>query len=138
MTGDRALERLDLADAAAGLTLLETQIETIDAVVAHVLFDQLRIRVEDLDAALIAALDAIEQRERLVVQAAGVEREHLDLGDVAADDVRQHHRLGAEAVRVDDVAVLAHGMLEQGARVLDERLQTGRQSSSGFICELGL
>ena len=43
----------------------------------------LRVRIEDLDAALVAALDAIEQRERLVVQPAGVEREHLDLGHVA-------------------------------------------------------
>jgi hypothetical protein len=61
------------------------------------------------------------------VQSAGVEREHPDFGDVAADDVRQYHRLGAEAVRVDDVAVFANGMLEHRARVLDERLQAGRQ-----------
>ena len=127
MTGDRALERLDLADVAATLPLLDTQVEAIDAVVAHVLLDQLRIRIEDLDPTLVAALDAIEQRERFVVQPAGVEREHPDLGDVAADDVRQDHRLGAEAVRVDDVAVLADGMLEHGACVLDERLQAGRQ-----------
>ena len=80
MTGDGALERLDLADAAAALALLEAEVEAVDAVVAHVLFDQLCIRVEDLDAALVAALDAIEQRQRLLVQPAGVEREHLDLG----------------------------------------------------------
>ena len=91
----------------------------------------LGIRIEDLDAALVAALDAIEQRQRLVVQPAGVEREHLDFGRVAADDVGQHHRLGAEAVGVDDVAVFAHGVLQHGARVLDERLQAGRQTSPG-------
>ena len=61
------------------LALLDAEVETVDAVVAHVLLDQPRVRVEDLDAALVAALDAIEQRQRLVVQPAGVEREHLDL-----------------------------------------------------------
>jgi len=127
MAGDRSLERLDLADVAAAQPLLDAEVETIDTVVAHVLLDQLRVRVEDLDAALIAALDAIEQRQRLIVQPAGVEREHLDLGRVTADDVRQHHRLGTEAVGVDDVAVLAHGLLQHGARVLYEGLQAGRQ-----------
>src|SRR6185369_2065343 len=125
MAGDRALERLDLADIAAAQALFDAEVETVDAVVPHVLLDQLGVRVEDLDATLVATLDAIEQREGLVVQPAGIEREHLDLGHVTADDVGQHHRFGAQAVRVDDVAILTHGMLEHGARVLNERLQAG-------------
>ena len=70
MAGDGALERLDLADVAAAQPLLDAEVETVDAVVAHVLLDQPRVRIEHLDAALVAALDAIEQRQRLVVQPA--------------------------------------------------------------------
>src|SRR6185295_18851519 len=70
MAGDCALEWLDLADIAAAQALFDPEVETVDAVVTHVLFDQPGVRVEDLDASLITTLDTIEQRERFVVQPA--------------------------------------------------------------------
>ena len=42
------------------------------------------------------------------MEAAGIDTEHVDLGHVRPDDVGQHHRLGSEAVRVNDAAMLAH------------------------------
>ena len=111
---------------AARLTLFEPQIEAIDAVVAHVLFDACSVRIEDLNAALITTLQPIQQRERLVVQATGVEREDFDLGGMRRDDVGQHHGLGAEAVRVDDVLVLVQRTLQQRTRAFHQRLQPRR------------
>ena len=124
---NRALERLDLANVAAGLPFFDAEIEPVDPVVAHILLDVTGVRIEHLDATLIPTLEAIEQRERFIVEPAGIEREHLDVRRVRRDDIGEHHRLRAETVRIDDVLVIMQSQLEQGASVLNQRLESRRQ-----------
>ena len=124
VAGHCTLEGFDLANRAAGLAFFKAEVEAVDAVVANVLFDRLRLWIEHGDTPLIAALESIEQRERLVMQATGIEREHFDLRCMRRHDVREHHRFRTEAVRIDDILVLLHGVLELRAGLLHEGLQT--------------
>ncbi len=57
------------------------------------------------------------------MQPTRVDAEYVDLRDVRPDDIGQHHRLGAEAVRIDDTAVRADGggqLLPNGGGLLFE------------------
>jgi hypothetical protein len=75
-------------------------------------------RREDRDRDAPALLDARQQRQRLVVQLAGVERGHRDGQAVARDQVGQHHVLGAQAGGLHDGAtMLARRRGQHGDRV---------------------
>jgi hypothetical protein len=87
-------------------------VEAVDALGRGQLLERLRIRVDEAQRALVAALEFLEQIVGFLVQPPGIDAEHVDLGDVGPDDVGEHHRLGAEAVRVDHPAVLACGREE--------------------------
>src|SRR6185437_10443498 len=56
----------------------------------------------------------LQQVVGLLVQPPRIDAEHVDLGHVRPDDVGEHHRFGAEAVRVDHAAMLA----DRGAQTL--------------------
>src|SRR6478736_7384923 len=65
-TGDGTAEGLDLADVAAALAVLDAVEETVDAVPRHPGFDGLRLGVVDLDAPLVAPLQAFDEVVRFL------------------------------------------------------------------------
>ena len=108
-----AAERLDLAHLAAGLAQRDAFVEGIDAVPGGVLLHGLGLRKIDAQGLVVLVGDLLHQAVGLLVQAAGVEGEHLDAGDVARDQVGQHHVLGAEAVGEGGWGEFAFDALEQ-------------------------
>src|ERR1041384_350755 len=75
---ERPAQRPHLPDLAAALAQLRVAIERVAAVILHILKDGDRIRVEHLGLEAVAAADTLDQRERIAVQAAGVENEDFD------------------------------------------------------------
>ena len=113
IAGDGPDEGLDLADLAAADALAEAVIEAIDAVLAHVALHRLRIRVIQLDAALVAALQALQQRQRLLGQSPGIDTDDVDAGYMHPDQVGQHHCFGAQATGIDHAAVRIDRLAQQ-------------------------
>ena len=60
--------------------------------------------------------DAIDQRERLFGQPAGVEREYVDRQRVARDQVGEDHVLGPEAARENGGRMVPGDRVEQFPR----------------------
>ncbi len=87
---------------------IEAVVETVDALLRHQLFQGPGVGIDDPDGALVAPLQLLQQLVGLLVEAARIDAEYVDFRHVRPDDVGQHHGLGAEAVRIDDPAVLAH------------------------------
>jgi len=52
-------------------------------------------------------LQFLEELMGLLVQAPGIDAEDVDLRQVRPDDVGEHHRFGAQAVRVHEPPMLA-------------------------------
>ena len=92
-----AAERLDLADAAAQMALGDAVVEAVQAMLAHEARDRGFERPEYLDRPAVAGSRGLEQLQRFVVQAAGVDDEDFDGRAGAGDGVDQHHVFGAEA-----------------------------------------
>src|SRR2546430_17663517 len=88
-----------LADAAAFEACLEAVIEAVHALARDQPLERRGVRVDHPDRAPVAALQLLEQLMGLLVQPPGIDAEHVDLGQLRRDDVGEHHRLGAEAVR---------------------------------------
>src|SRR4029077_6000106 len=107
---DGALEGLHLAHAAALEARLEAVIEAIHTLLRNQPLERPGVRVDDADGALVAALQFFEELISLLVQAAGIDAEDVDLRQVRPDDVGEHHGCGAQAVRVDEPPVLAQGV----------------------------
>ena len=95
-SGQRALERLDLADLAAGLAQLHAFVEGIGAMRGHMRIDGSRVWPVDRDLAAIALADRVQHAQRFGVQPAGVQREHLQVQPGVENGVRQHHVLGRQ------------------------------------------
>jgi len=106
---DRALERLHLADTAARLTRLEAVVEAIDALRRHEALERLRVRIHHTQVALVAPLQLFQKLVGLLRESTRVDTENVYFRHVRPDDVGQHHRLGTQAVRVNDAPVFADG-----------------------------
>ena len=72
------------------------------------------------DGNAVARLDAWHERQRLVVQRAGVQRRDRDRQAMARDQVGEHHVLGAEARRENDARRVCGGRLPQAAQCLSD------------------
>ncbi len=99
LAGERAPERLDLADLAAALAQVDAPIERVAAVDAHIFEHRRRLRLVDLHLHAVAVSDFLEQDQRIGVKPAGVEHEDLDRQAGARDGVGQDHVLGRKAAR---------------------------------------
>ena len=98
--GKRALQRLDLADTTALAPVVHALAEGVEALLPDERFDLLAIGEHYLDGNVaVLKADVLHDFVSLVVQTAGIEREHADLRRVLRDDVLKRHVLGAEAVR---------------------------------------
>ncbi|MCY1240308.1 hypothetical protein D9M72_531490 [compost metagenome] len=124
----RAVERLDLADAAAFLAQVDAVVEAVQAVLLQVVLDCLGVRRVLLDAVAVVRLHLVQHRQRLGVQAPGLQREHADAGahgfGAAQDGVGQHHVLGRQArgkARAEEARGDAGKALAQFAFLLRQR-----------------
>src|SRR5205814_3888965 len=88
---------------------LEAVIEAVHALARDQPLERRGVRVDHPDRAPVAALQLLEQLMGLLVQPPGIDAEHVDLGQLRRDDVGEHHRLGAEAVRVHEAPVAGEG-----------------------------
>src|SRR5690606_30074734 len=120
----RAVERADLADLAARLAVLDGEAEAVDAVARDELLDLARIREDDADLAVIAALAFLERVERLGEMAACIQREDVEIDARRGDGVKHRLILKAEAGREGYPA--RHRLGDRLEAIL-QRLQ-GRQS----------
>jgi hypothetical protein len=98
LAGECARERLYLADPAARLAQLDTAVERVAAVHAHVGRDGAGIGRIDAHVDGVVAADPLDERKAVGVQPAGVEDEDLDRQAGAGDRVGEHHVLGLQAV----------------------------------------
>ena len=102
--GDGALERLDLANMAAGLTFGQPIIKPVDAMLVGISLHGLGLRMDQAQAPAIATLYPLKQRVGLFGQATGVDAEDIDLRDLCADQVGKHHRLSTQTIGIGDGA----------------------------------
>src|SRR5579859_2023271 len=58
--GYSTLKRLDLTDPAAGQARIQSVVETIEALIGHKRLQRLRIRMDDSDLSLVAALQLLQ------------------------------------------------------------------------------
>src|SRR5258707_8398965 len=96
LSGERPPERLDLADLAAALAQLDTSVESVAAVEAHVLDDRPGIRLVNGHIVSITGFYLPNQIQGVGVQAAGVEHEDPDRQAGARDGVGEDHVFGRE------------------------------------------
>ena len=126
--GEHARQRLELADGAAGLAQVDRFVHRTFAVRAHEVHDRLGHRLVDFDRQAVPFLDARDQRERLVVQLARLQRADRDAEVVARDQVGDDHVLGAQAGRLHDASgVFGRGALQHGDGVCDAAVETLRR-----------
>ena len=90
----RAIERRDFADAAAELALRDAVIKSVFAMRRDVGGDVLFIRTLDFDRDTVLCLHLADQRERFIVQAAGIQSEDFDWQAEPRDSVGDHHVFG--------------------------------------------
>jgi len=103
--GNRAAERLNFADVAAGHAGLRAGTKAVDAVSGDEPLERTGVRVDDADPAVILALEPFEEIVGLLVEPTGVDRKDIDVGEFAAYEVGENYRLGTEAARVRDALV---------------------------------
>ena len=118
VAGERAIQRLDLADAAAFLAHLDTVIERVQAIGRHIGIDRRRLGLVQRNLIAIGVADAVDHAQRLCVQSTRLEREDPDRQLRAQDQVGQHHVLGGEAGR-------EHGWRKLGGNARQRRLRIG-------------
>ena len=111
--GEHARQRLELAHAAAGLAQLDAAVHRLLTVGADEVEDLLADRREDLDRQAVVRLDARDQRERLGVQLAGVERGQRDGQAVPGDQVGDDHVLDTQRGRLQRAGTEVGGGLLQ-------------------------
>src|ERR1700732_2585132 len=80
--GNRPAEGLHLANAAALEARLEAAVEAVHALARHQPLERYGIGVDEADAALVAALQLLQQVVGFLVKPPGVDAEHVDLGQV--------------------------------------------------------
>ena len=119
---EHAPEGLHLANLAARLAQLDAAVHRLRPVPAHEVHHLLLARAIDLDLQAVAFLDARDQRRRLGVQLAGLERADRDAEPEAGDQVGDDHVLRAEAGRLHDAAAVIFG---RGLQQLDRRVELG-------------
>ena len=93
--GQLALQRLDLADLAAGDPQVDAAVHQVRALGRDELRNRIAIGVLELHGDAVPLADLLEQRVRLGRQAPGVQREHADLGVDAPRHVDQRHAVDA-------------------------------------------
>jgi len=109
VTGNGALEGLNLAHFAARQSRRQALLETIYALRAGQALQLLRVRVHEPNAWTVALFKAAEEVVGLFGQAPGVDAEDLDLGQMRGNDVGQHHGLGTQAIGIHHAPMLTHG-----------------------------
>ncbi len=98
-SGEHPSERLDLADAAAAVAVLDGVEEPVLAVLGDPLLDVVGVGIDHRDDRPVALVGAVGQRVGLLGQPAGVDADDLDVEPVLADQVGHDHALGTERVR---------------------------------------
>ncbi len=97
LPSQRARQGLELANAAAGLALRKALVDRVLPVMAHELDHLCLRRAEHPHGCGGTGLGALEKRNRLVVQRAGVEHEHRNVKLQPLDQVGDYHVFGAKA-----------------------------------------
>ena len=97
--GERAAERLDLADAAAGVRVSTGSVEPIDALGGHQGFQRVGLRIDGADATSIAAFGLFPNPIGLRKQPAGVDGNDLYRDSSRADVMQDDLALETEAGR---------------------------------------
>lgn len=96
---ERALQRFDLANAAARLARIQAVIEAVDALIRDHFLQCIRIGMVGPDPAPVLFLCRLPQRVSLREQAAGIESDDIDRDILRKDEMRQILVLEAEARR---------------------------------------
>ena len=113
---ERALQRLDLAHAAA--FLVAVAVEGEQALRGHQLLHRLGLREEGLDRDPVVLAHLFDELVGLGMQAAGVEREHPEPSAGFARHVDENHVLGTAEGDGDVGRVLLECDADQIARLL--------------------
>src|SRR5471030_72274 len=92
----RAIQRLDLTNAATTFTQIDALVEGVQTVVTHILFNRLRLRMKLFDVEAITLFHAINHAQRFSMQTTGVQRENADLYAARKNGVREQHVFGGE------------------------------------------
>ncbi len=126
--GHHAAQRFELAQRAAGLAQLDAAVHRARAVALDELQHRLVGRAVDVHRQAVALLDAADQRQRLRMQLARVERRQRNRQPVARDQVGDDHVLGAQAGGLHDAAGMRLG---GSAQHLQRALQLGVETGAG-------
>jgi len=103
--GERAIERLDLANMAAGESRIARSIKTVDPVLLDQRFEAFILRIDRADAPAVAALRLRPKLVALAKQPAGVECRNLNVDRVLGDQMENDLILQTEAGREHDPSV---------------------------------
>ena len=101
---ERASERLDPADGAAGVTRAGRAIESIDSLTAHQGFHSAAVGICCKNAPTVAVLSLRPHHKRFWEQPTGVEGHHVDCETLAEDRMSDRLVLQAKARGEDDAA----------------------------------
>ncbi|MNQ27677.1 hypothetical protein D3C85_409380 [compost metagenome] len=121
----RALERLDLADLATGFAQLHAFIEGKRAMRGHMLVHRGRNRPVHSDLASITLAHRVQHAQRLGMQPARVQGEHLEIQAGVIDGVRQHHILGRQRGRQRGVRITSLDIGQARGQITPANRQAG-------------
>src|SRR5438067_13371762 len=93
LPGERASEWLDFSNVAAFTPKLGAGVKGVATVEVHVIHDRRRLRLVELHIDAIAVTDGGDQRERVVVQAPGIQNKDADRQLEPRDRVGEDHIL---------------------------------------------
>src|ERR1700733_11799936 len=133
--GERSIERLDLADVAAGLPDFHRFVEAVDAVFLDQSLELVLAWIDGTDAPAIATLGLRPQLISFGKQPAGVEGDDIDVETMLADHLHDDLILETEARREDKLAdnFAAESRQAFGRRQTGERgIEAGRLRSQAF------
>ncbi|MCY1521223.1 hypothetical protein D9M68_560290 [compost metagenome] len=104
-SGQRALERRDLADLATGAAQRHALVEGISAMLGDVALDRPGIGPVHGHLAPVAFAHRVQYAQRLGMQPARVQREHLQVRAAGIQRMRQKHVLGGQRRRQRGIGV---------------------------------
>jgi hypothetical protein len=138
--GQCTIERLDLADVAAGLADLHRFIKAVDAVFLDQRFELLVARIDGADAPAVAPLGLRPQLISFGKQAAGIEGDDIDVETALADHLQDGLILETEARRENKLAghFAAESRQAFGRRQIGEhRIEVGGLRGQAFAIGAG-
>lgn len=133
--GELALERFDLADAAA--LAVAVPVEAEQALFLHQGFEQARVGGKHVDGDAVVFADLVDETIGFRVQTTGVEAEHLHVAVELPGHVYQDDVLGAAEGDPQLVAEVLEGGFQDVLGDLSARLEARAGRSKGWLIGLG-